>query len=58
MTSQSGTGSRRDKHPKSPDAENRKEKKAKRLAKEKYQSKLQGEQRRDGQDKMRRLSDD
>ena len=58
MTSKSSAGGRRDKHPQSPDAANKKSKKAERLAKGKYQTKLQGAQRRDGQDKMRRLSDD
>lgn len=57
MTSKSHQGQRRDKHPPSPDSANRKAKKAERLAKGKYQSKLQGEQRRDAQDKMRRLDD-
>ncbi len=57
MTSKSRQGQRRDKHPPSPDLANRKAKKAERLAKGKYQSKLQGEQRRDAQDKMRRLED-
>ncbi len=58
MTSKSSAGGRRDNHPQSPDAVHKKEKKDKRVAKGKYQTKLQGEQRRDGQDKMRRLSDD
>jgi hypothetical protein len=58
MTSKSKTGQRRDKHPASPEAANRKAKKAERVAKGKYQSKLQGAQRRDAQDKMRRLADD
>jgi hypothetical protein len=57
MTSKSKTGQRRDKHPPSPDAANKKAKKAERIAKEKYQTKLQGAQRRDAQDKMRRLDD-
>jgi hypothetical protein len=58
MTSKSKVGGRRDKHPPSPDAANKKAKKAERAAKGKYQTKLQGAQRRDAQDKMRRLSDD
>jgi hypothetical protein len=58
MTSKSNAGGRRDKHPQSPDAVRKKEKKEKRAAKAKYQTKLQGEQQRDGQNKMRRLSDD
>jgi hypothetical protein len=58
MTSKSSAGGRRDRHPMSPDAANRKAKKAERVAKGKYQTKLQGAQRRDAQDKMRRPSDD
>jgi hypothetical protein len=58
MTSKSRTGQRRDNHPISPDAATKKAKKAERLAKAKYQSKLQGAQRRDAMDKMRRPSDD
>ena len=57
MTSQSGAGGRRDKNPLSPDAATRKAKKAERLAKGKYQSKLQGAQRRDAKDQMRRRDD-
>ena len=57
MTSKSSAGGRRDKHPPSPDVANKKAKKAERVAKGKYQTKLQGAQRRDAQDKMRRLSD-
>jgi hypothetical protein len=58
MTSKSKAGGRRDNHPPSRDAANKKSKKAERTAKGKYQTKLQGAQRRDAQDKMRRLSDD
>ena len=58
MTSKSTTGGRRDQHPLSPDAATKKARKAARLAKGKYQTKLQGAQRRDAQDKMRRPSDD
>ena len=58
MTSKSQAGGRRDKHPPAPDAAHRKAKKAARAAKSKYQTKLQGAQRRDAQDKMCRLSDD
>jgi hypothetical protein len=58
MTSKSKAGGRRDKHPPSPDAANKKAKKAERIAKGTYQTKLQGARRRDAQDKMRRLSDD
>jgi hypothetical protein len=58
MTSKSKVGGRRDKHPPSPDAANKKAKKAERVAKGKYQTKLQGAQRRAAQDKMRRLMDD
>jgi hypothetical protein len=58
MTSRSKAGGRRDKHPPSPDAANKKGKKAERIAKGKYQTKLQGAQRRDAQGKMRRLLDD
>lgn len=58
MTSKSKAGGRRDKHPPSPDAANKKTKNAERVAKGKYQIKLQGAQRRDAEDKMRRLSDD
>jgi hypothetical protein len=58
MTSKSSVGGRRDKHSPSPDAANKKAKKAERVAKGKYQTKLQGAQRRDAQDKMRRPSDD
>jgi hypothetical protein len=57
MTSKSSAGGRRDKHPPSPAAEHRKTKKAARLAKGKFQTKLQGAQRRDAQDKMRRPDD-
>jgi hypothetical protein len=58
MTSRSKVGGRRDKHPPSPDAANKKAKKAERVAKGKYQKKLQSAQRRDAQDKMRRVRDD
>jgi hypothetical protein len=58
MTSKSRTGQRRDNHPLAPDAAARKAKKAERAAKGKYQTKLQGAQRRDAMDKMRRPSDD
>jgi hypothetical protein len=57
MTSKSRTGQRRDNHPLSPDAATKKAKKAERVAKGKYQTKLQGAQRRDAQDKMRRQDD-
>jgi hypothetical protein len=57
MTSKSRTGQRRDNHPLSLDAVTKKVKKAERAAKGKYQTKLQDAQRRDGQDKMRRLDD-
>jgi hypothetical protein len=57
MTSKSRTGQRRDNHPLSPDAATKKAKKAERAAKGKYQAKLQGAQRRDAQDKMRRQDD-
>ena len=57
MASKSSAGGRRDKHPPSPDAANKKAKKAERVAKGKYQTKLQGARRRDAQDKMRWLSD-
>lgn len=57
MTSKSRAGGRRDQHPPSPEAAHRKAKKAKRVAKGKYQTKLQGAQRRDAQDKMRRPDD-
>jgi len=42
----------------SADAENRKAKKAERVAKGRYQTKLQGAQRRDAQNKMRRPAED
>jgi hypothetical protein len=58
MTSKSSVGGRRDNHPLSPADANKKAKKAERLAKGKFQTKLQGAQRRDAQDKMRRSSDD
>jgi len=58
MTSKSKVGARRDKHPPSPDAASKKARKAERVAKGKYQTKLQGAQSRDAQDKMRRLLDD
>jgi hypothetical protein len=58
MTSKSSVGGRRDKHPPSPDAASKKAKKAERVAKGKYQTKLQGAQRREARDNMRRLSDD
>ena len=58
MTSKSKAGGRRDKHPPSPDAAHKKTKNAERVAKGKYQTKLQGAQRRDAQDKMRWPSDD
>jgi hypothetical protein len=57
MTSKSNAGGRRDKHPPSPAAANKMAKKAERLAKGKFQSKLQGAQRRDARDKMRRPDD-
>ena len=57
MTNTSKAGGRRDNrrplHPPSPDAAAKKAKKAARLAKGKYQTKLQGAQRRDGRDQMR-----
>ncbi len=53
MTTKSREGQRRDKHPPSADAVHRKAKKAKRAEKEKYQTKLQGAQRRDGQARIR-----
>jgi hypothetical protein len=52
------SGGRRDSHPLAPDAATRKAKKAERLAKGKFQNKLQGAQRRDAKDQMRRPSDD
>jgi len=58
MTSKSNSGGRRDHHPLSLDAAAKKIKKAERLAKGKYQTKLQGAQRRDGKDQMRRPADD
>ena len=58
MTSKSSSGGRRDNHPPTVDAATKKARKAARLAKGKYQTKLQGAQRRDAQDKMRRPSDD
>jgi hypothetical protein len=58
MTSKSKVGGRRDKHPPSPDAANKKARKAERVAKGKYQTKLKGAQSRDAQDTMRRLLDD
>ena len=58
MTSKSSAGGRRDNHPLSPEDANKKAKKAERIAKGKFQTKLQGAQRRDAQDKMRRPSDD
>jgi hypothetical protein len=58
MTSKSRLGQRRDKHPLSPDAATKKVKKAERVAKGKYQTKLQGALRRDALDKMRRPMDD
>lgn len=57
MTSKSSSGGRRDNHPISPDAATKKAKKAERLAKGKYQTKLQGAQRRDAKDQMRRRDD-
>ena len=57
MTSKSRTGQRRDKHPLSPDAATKKAKKAERAAKGKFQTKLQGVQRRDAQARMRRPDD-
>lgn len=57
MTSKSSSGGRRDKHPPSPQAAHKKTKKAERVAKGKFQTKLQGAQRRDAQDKMRRPDD-
>ena len=44
-------------HTPSPNAAAKKTKKAERLAKGKYQTKLQGAQRRDGKDQMRRGDD-
>jgi hypothetical protein len=58
MTSKSSAGGRRDKHPASPSASNKKARKAERVEKGKYQTKLQDAQRRDAQDKMRRPPDD
>ncbi len=58
MTSKSRQGQRRDNHPLAPDAATKKVKRAKRAAKEKYQTKLQGVLRRDALDKMRRPTDD
>jgi hypothetical protein len=58
MTSKSRQGQRRDKHPPSADSVHKKLKKAERVAKGKYQTKLQGAQRRDAQEKIRRLGDD
>lgn len=58
MTSSSKAGGRRDNHPLSPDAATRKAKKAARLAKGKYQTRLQGAQRRDAKDQMRARADD
>jgi hypothetical protein len=58
MTSKSRSGQRRDNHPLSLDAATKKAKKAERAAKGKYQTKLQGAQRRDAQDKMRTPTDD
>ena len=57
MTSKSKAGGRRDNHPIAPDAAHKKAKKAERLAKGKYQSKLQGAQHRDANDRMRRQDD-
>lgn len=57
MTSKSNAGGRRDKHPQSPEAANKKAKKAERVAKGKFQTKLQGARQRDAQDKMRRPED-
>lgn len=57
MTSKSRMGKRRDKHPLSPDAAAKKAKKAERVAKGKFQTKLQGAERRDAQARMRRLDD-
>jgi hypothetical protein len=57
MTSTSNAGGRRDKQPPSPEAAHKKAKKAERVAKGKFQTKLQGAQRRDAQDKMRRPDD-
>lgn len=57
MTSKSRTGQRRDNHPLPLDAATKKVKRAERAAKVKYQTKLQDAQRRDGQDKMRRIDD-
>jgi hypothetical protein len=58
MTSKSKIGGRRDIHPPSPDAAHKKAKRDVRIAKEKYQTKLQGVARHDAQDEMRQLSDD
>lgn len=58
MTSKSSTGGRRDNHPPSPQVSHKRAKKAERLAKGKFQTKLQGAQSRDDRDKMRRPSDD
>jgi len=57
MTRKSSAGGHRDNHPLAPDAATRKAKKAERVAKGKYQSKLQGAQRRDAKDQMRRRDD-
>jgi hypothetical protein len=57
MTSKSSSGGRRDNHPLSAEAATKKAKKAERLAKGKYQSKLQGASRRDAKDQMRRRDD-
>ncbi len=46
--------SNKSRHTPSPDAAAKKAKKAERLAKAKYQTKLQGAQRRDAKDQMRR----
>jgi len=58
ITSKSKAGGRRDNHAPSPDVAAKKAKKAERLAKGKYQTKLQGAHRRDANDRMRRPSDD
>lgn len=57
MTSKSSPGSRRDNDPIAADVATKKAKKAERLAKGKYQTKLQGAQRRDARDQMRRRDD-
>ena len=49
--------SNKSRHTPSPDAAAKKAKKAERLAKGKYQTKLQGAQRRDAKDQMRRRDD-